>query len=1434
MRKLQLYIDDQRVDLFEDEIITLTQTIKNIRDVSRVFTDFSRSFTIPASKNNSKLFQHFENFFIIGFDSRQKVSARIEIDDVPFREGKIRLDGVEHKNNKPYAYKVTFFGNTVTLKDLFGEEQLSALDDLNQFNQVYNATNIQSALLADPSTQHVVAPLITHSQRLYYDSSDTTAQTGNLYNSGDYHGVVWSELKYAIRIHKIIEAIESRYGITFSDDFFTSTNAPYYNLFMWLHRNKGEVTSKDQVDLYTKSVDGWSTATSSVSVMTADTLRLFSTSLTNLQLTLSRTIGNTPYNISITRNGVEVYAQSGITSSTYPIDLLYAAQSNSTYQVTISYPSEINFTSIKWDLVYSGGSDTYDTGAFNAPASFEFVITDQIPEIKVIDFLTGLFKMFNLTAELSGSIITVKDLDTYYEDGNLINITPFIDTESYVVDATTPYREISFKYEDTKSIVAANHNNLAGQEWGEESYNSPDDIKEGETFTVQVPFSHFKYERILDPGTSGVTSIQWGYAVDDNEASYIGKPLLFYPIRQSHPGILFVTEVDSLGAYVNDTSITAAINMPSNSVYFDPASGTDNINFKYEKNEYTRDLSFPGTLFNNYYLNYISAIFNKQRRISKFKAQLPVSFLLNYSLADTLYISDKEYYINSITTNLNTGESDLELLNVVDALFATEGGGEIQPPTETLTVVVSGQTSPLESTQYSYLATVGGTATGTATYFWEVTNGVINGGNTSQNVLITWNSVTSNSPGSVKCTVTKGSLSPVSNTLPVTIQDTAAAFTVTITGVDSPYTDGDTDTYGITTTGDTTNVTYNWGISGGTIDSGQGTGTVGVTWNTVTTNGYIRVDAFRNGTEYLNSNQVPVVVNDAAAPTFFIDITNVSSPVLEEDVVTYGTTPTGTASGAITYTWTVVGGSFTGQGTSSITVTWDTPGSGSVRVDALREGVGASDQDPISVTALETTVTINGDFTDIQRYYSRDYTSTVGGTTTGTITYAWTVSGGVINSGQGTSAVNVSWNTVGTGTLSLTATRQGRSGFDSDSLTVLPLYYRFERCIDGLLVWQNLASEPTVQDLYTDGVYEFVYIGPPTSQPGTIVTNLSGPIGSGCTPPPPDPSSISITGDQDIDPAGETGVSYTLTTDPQSVIWVLGDVAFPSYNPLDITFTSSTSGTGDTVFTVNFGAYNGDGTETLRSFIYATEQNPTAPNTAAEGTIVISQSPPPPTYYIFDGCLAGTSTVMQTFASAPSANERASGIVGGELKYFTYTGSTTTDPGAYPILGLNLTGLTGCPPEILSWLSERDDGGAVAYIGISQAYSEGQSVLVNDGSGICWVLGTESTNAPDYYISSLCNTTTTTTTTTTTAAPTCNEVDISNETYGSLGAACSGTPTANRDRTDGTPSNPQVGDIVYEDQSCTIVKPAGIYFNITATAAIEIGGGGLITDVQFC
>ena len=129
MQTIELYIEGQRVDMFKDESVSLTQSIQNVRDISKIFTDFSKTFTLPASKINNKIFKHYYNFNIdkdFSFDGRTKKNALIELNHLPFRDGKIKLEGVDLKNNVPYTYKITFFGSTVTLKDLLGEDTLSS------------------------------------------------------------------------------------------------------------------------------------------------------------------------------------------------------------------------------------------------------------------------------------------------------------------------------------------------------------------------------------------------------------------------------------------------------------------------------------------------------------------------------------------------------------------------------------------------------------------------------------------------------------------------------------------------------------------------------------------------------------------------------------------------------------------------------------------------------------------------------------------------------------------------------------------------------------------------------------------------------------------------------------------------------------------------------------------------------------------------------------------------------------------------------------------------------------------------------------------------------------------------------------------------------------------------------------------------------------
>ena len=675
MQKIQLYIEGERVDMFDDESVVITQTIKNVKDIDKVFTDFTRTFTLPASKTNNKIFKHYYNYHIQnGFDARTRKSANIELNTLPFTDGRVKLEGVDLKDNKPHTYKITFFGSTVTLTDLVGDDTLASLDSLTSLNAIYNSTNVKAGLQADPTTNHLIVPLITHTQRLFYNSHNSANELGNLhFEQGKDHGVLYSELKYAIRLHKIIEAIETKYpSISFSNDFFVNTNAPYYNLFMWLHRKKGDVENLG--DTNQSIMDGWDapyqddtlTRTNLKSATTLEIYGIPSRYTSNTELVFSTNNTTDPYSISLQKDGIEVLNFTNVTGN---LTIDQSIQGQGDYTIYIESDTNIAFTNIQWSFEYDRFGDgtqlatkTYNTQAYNYVSEFTFDITQQIPNMKVIDFISGLFKTFNLTAYVDKNTneIVVDTLDSFYSGGSSYDITKYVDVSKSQVNVSLPYKEISFEHEDTNTKLASIHGQKFGKVWGKENFTN-DEKLDGGIYKVKTPFSQLKYERLIDANNNNIKDIQWGYFVDDNDESYFGKPLIFYPIRQTQSSISFL---NSLTDHVEVTEF----NIPSNSVALASSTSSYNINFYKENNEYgalsvPSDNGFTNTLFQAYYSNYITSVFNPTNRITKVSAYLPLRILLNYTLADRFVIGGNSYKINSIKTNLKNGKSDIELLN---------------------------------------------------------------------------------------------------------------------------------------------------------------------------------------------------------------------------------------------------------------------------------------------------------------------------------------------------------------------------------------------------------------------------------------------------------------------------------------------------------------------------------------------------------------------------------------------------------------------------------------------------------------------------------------------------------------------------------------------------------------------------------------------------
>jgi hypothetical protein len=423
---------------------------------------------------------------------------------------------------------------------------------------------------------------------------------------------------------------------------------------MWLHREKGFAFKNTQVTA------GYFAFPSDTSTMT----RVFSTPSTlvvfNLvggeSISYSLNVTTAPaaeFKVSLFRNGV-LYAEqtfAGTTTGT----ILSGTMTNGNYTVTVTGTSG-NSIALQWSINDSvlSESATFSGSSSTLPSTNVFDAQLQIPEMRIIDFLISLFKMFNLTAyKLPDGKIMVETLDDYYANGTLRRIDEYIDITSSQIDAALPYQQVTFEYQGRGTKLAALYEQAENVGWGTETFEIDNEIL-GNPYKISVGFEHMQFERL--PGTA----VQTGYFIDDNNEPYIGMPLIFY--REL---ITSGTAISFLSAATTPSSIDDYC-IPMNSVSTSDSTSAKVSHFFPETNEYTPTDTFDETLFSEYYEDYINDLFDTRRRLFRYKAVLPVGFLYQFGLQDTLQIFDTKYIINQITTNLTTGESTLELLNVID------------------------------------------------------------------------------------------------------------------------------------------------------------------------------------------------------------------------------------------------------------------------------------------------------------------------------------------------------------------------------------------------------------------------------------------------------------------------------------------------------------------------------------------------------------------------------------------------------------------------------------------------------------------------------------------------------------------------------------------------------------------------------------------------
>ena len=663
----------KRVEMFQDEKVSVTSTIQNYSDIGKLFTDYSQSFTIPASATNNAIFSHwYDNAVDNGYDARIRYNAFIEIDTIPFRQGNVQLEKANKKNGYIESYTLTFYGNLTQLKDKFGEDKLNTLD-YSSLNHTYDASTVIAKI--NSNSGDVKYPLIGNIRKFDYKTAsifDVTTNTG---------AINWNDLFPAISIPKIFEFIQNKYNISFEGNFLNYEQFTKLNLFL----KNSELPRAYNAGVFYDQNRFSGTATFPEYNSSTDTIT--SSWTNNLWPSFGGVVGgnkkirimfrtipqsgftNTNYKVDLYQDGVVIKSFDNLIGETL-LTLLELRQSddpaNHTYRFKISalgsFTFKARFSYIRDNSTGDASTDSFNYASSGSPANQTFSaiqnVVNYVPDIKVADFFMGIVKMFNLIiTPIDATTFKLQPLELYYQEGEIKDLTQYIYADELDIEKPKLFKSIEFSYDKSENILNNAYAGLYNKQYGDLIYDSGSNSESGK-YEIKLPFEDVMWEKTTDYPFITATLL------NKDLQPYTPKPILMYnndltsvsafPIK-----IFNGTTYTSINNYVrfnNDIALGAT-----------DTSYVNTINWNAEVSSWFLTVA-PDGLYKRHYEQYISNLYNQKTRVLKVKAKLEPRNLTNLKLNDRIIIRDNRYIINSFTTDLTNGEASLELINDYRAL----------------------------------------------------------------------------------------------------------------------------------------------------------------------------------------------------------------------------------------------------------------------------------------------------------------------------------------------------------------------------------------------------------------------------------------------------------------------------------------------------------------------------------------------------------------------------------------------------------------------------------------------------------------------------------------------------------------------------------------------------------------------------------------------
>jgi hypothetical protein len=682
------------IDLYENEKVHLNYKFTDLTNFSSI-GNYSQEFRIPASKTNVDFFGAIFNVNFNGwFDFRKKVDASLTVNTIPIATGHIQVKKLYWQSGKLFEFEVVFFGEVPNLSRLLNDKKIKDIEAIVSGDLDYDLLH---EYVETPPNEHTILTLCDK-----WNLTTTNVLGQPIYASGNLSSLFnkplyVGHLTPSVSAYYLFEQIMKDANVQWTSDnladcldnvYVPFVNGQYLNSSFGLN----DITStlalasnvvgetfgpgdyqynlSAAVTEYNDPNNDWSSG-----IFTAPFSGQFSFKVwVSGQITASVDLQSLYINPIFYVNGTFFsvppnYFLADITFSNSVISTVSLNQGDTLeIRLAMNLQQIDGMPAAEATITFTGnGANDYTGTGIELVSIGTNLTSDQVvmefnaPDMKQIDFLTSIQKMFNLAFVPDRTLpntLRIEPLVEYIGSGNTLDWSQKLDlSKDIMYSPTTDLQKANFTFTYTEdgdyfnSLYNDNGRVYGRYEVTEADFEITNEFATGED-KVELAFASTPSAPVE---TTNVVCPRF----INSEGQFV----------QPKPRILYYAGNANVNIYdeVSDDVVSTSVALLNNYSVINANVTDSDLNFAPEIPPHTITANPYDNLYNRWWRNYYRELYDGQARIMEGMFALTLNDIFTFQFSDKIWIVDSWWRVLDIQGYV-VGEQEVTKVKLIRIL----------------------------------------------------------------------------------------------------------------------------------------------------------------------------------------------------------------------------------------------------------------------------------------------------------------------------------------------------------------------------------------------------------------------------------------------------------------------------------------------------------------------------------------------------------------------------------------------------------------------------------------------------------------------------------------------------------------------------------------------------------------------------------------------